>query len=395
MPENLLIIGSGSALGRAVTAARQLGLAFVAASPAKTDEIQPEIGAVINYHSTATLIQFATDEGVDKAYACSLDVLMDLAEVNQALDLPGVTTTTAERLVNRGEMHDRLDRVGLPVPRYRIVANAEDAVAAVKAIGRPVVFKPLDGHRGRGVRIVEYVEDVPLYFKKASSASTSEKVIVEEYLNGEVYVVEGELVGGVFPHPCVARKILDSWPHSTELGYLLPPDDGVVIERLVEFTASAARAFDLAESAVSAEVVFTKEGPRLLSMSNCLCASHTAAHVIPIHAHLDPILENLRRSCAIGTLTRPSNKQHAALLWLNCSTGVVEGLTGLEEARKLEGVAAACSLLQTGDLIGHTHDVAMRERIGFWLAHGGSAKEALERAVRARECCHVVTRPTL
>ena len=44
-----------------------------------------------------------------------------------------------------------LASAGLPVPRSEVVRTEDDAVAAAKRIGFPVVTKPLDGNHGRGV----------------------------------------------------------------------------------------------------------------------------------------------------------------------------------------------------------------------------------------------------
>ena len=44
-----------------------------------------------------------------------------------------------------------LGAAGLPVPKGEIVRTEDDAVAAARRIGFPVVTKPLDGNHGRGV----------------------------------------------------------------------------------------------------------------------------------------------------------------------------------------------------------------------------------------------------
>jgi cyanophycin synthetase len=46
-----------------------------------------------------------------------------------------------------------LAAAGLPVPRGKVVRNAEDAIGAAERLGYPVVTKPLDGNHGRGVSI--------------------------------------------------------------------------------------------------------------------------------------------------------------------------------------------------------------------------------------------------
>jgi cyanophycin synthetase len=89
-----------------------------------------------------------------------------------------------------------LEDLGLPVPRQRIVDEAEEAVEAAERLGYPVVVKPLDGNHGRGVSInLTTPEQVRDAFEKAYERSST--VIVETYQTGHDYrilVVNGKVV---------------------------------------------------------------------------------------------------------------------------------------------------------------------------------------------------------
>jgi cyanophycin synthetase len=89
-----------------------------------------------------------------------------------------------------------LEDLGLPVPRQRIVDDAEEAVEAAQGLGFPVVVKPLDGNHGRGVSInLTDAEQVGIAYEKAYERSSS--VIVETFQTGHDYrilVVNGKVV---------------------------------------------------------------------------------------------------------------------------------------------------------------------------------------------------------
>jgi cyanophycin synthetase len=89
-----------------------------------------------------------------------------------------------------------LEDLGLPVPRQRIVDDAEEAVAAAERLGYPVVVKPLDGNHGRGVSInLTDAEQVRTAYDKAYERSSY--VIVETFQTGHDYrilVVNGKVV---------------------------------------------------------------------------------------------------------------------------------------------------------------------------------------------------------
>lgn len=89
-----------------------------------------------------------------------------------------------------------LAAAGLPVPKGIVVRTAEDALAAARKLGGPVVIKPLDGNHGRGVStFVEAPADIGKAFDHA--AKISSRVIVEKHLPGNdhrMLVVDGKLV---------------------------------------------------------------------------------------------------------------------------------------------------------------------------------------------------------
>jgi len=79
-----------------------------------------------------------------------------------------------------------LTAVGVPAPRGRLVESAEDAWEAAKDIEGPVVVKPCDGSRGRGVALnLTTREEVLDAFAKAREIR--EDVMVEQYVTGDAY----------------------------------------------------------------------------------------------------------------------------------------------------------------------------------------------------------------
>lgn len=97
---------------------------------------------------------------------------------------------------DKEETNKILAGVGLPVPRQRLVRNAEDAAAAAARLGYPVVVKPLDANHGRGVAInLKTGDEVRAAFDKAREHART--IIVETYIDGfdhRMLVVNGELI---------------------------------------------------------------------------------------------------------------------------------------------------------------------------------------------------------
>jgi cyanophycin synthetase len=91
-----------------------------------------------------------------------------------------------------------LAAAGLPVPRSEVVRGEDDAVAAAKRIGFPVVTKPLDGNHGRGVGLdLRNERAVRTGFKRAVKESRNGRVVVESFVTGNDYrmlVIGGHMV---------------------------------------------------------------------------------------------------------------------------------------------------------------------------------------------------------
>ena len=105
----------------------------------------------------------------------------------------------AESIASDKALTNRLlAAVGIPVPRARNAEDEDEAVAAARRIGFPVVVKPLDGNHGRGVGInLPDEAAVRAHYPRARRESRSGTVLVESYLPGRDYrilVVGGRVV---------------------------------------------------------------------------------------------------------------------------------------------------------------------------------------------------------
>ena len=99
---------------------------------------------------------------------------------------------------DKEETNRILGDLGLPVPRQRVVAVAEDAVYAAERMGYPVVVKPLDENHGRGVSLnLAEAESVRTAFAVAQEQNRGGRsVVVEKFIKGidhRMLVVNGEL----------------------------------------------------------------------------------------------------------------------------------------------------------------------------------------------------------
>ena len=161
-----------------------------------------------------------------------------------------ITTRTSHIAVeiasDKEETNKILSKLGLPVPKQRLVQDERDAVEAARRIGLPVVVKPYNGNHGRGVSInLADEEAVRVAFRQAQAISRS--VIVETYVRGEdhrMLVIDGDLVA---VSKRVPGHVVGDGRHSVEeLVHLVNADPrrGIGHEKVltrIEFDAQADR----------------------------------------------------------------------------------------------------------------------------------------------------------
>jgi cyanophycin synthetase len=109
------------------------------------------------------------------------------------------TSSLAVDVAGDKELTTRLlAAAGLPVPRSYPVRSVEDALAAARRLGFPLVVKPLDGNHGRGVHLdLRSEEEVAAAFPAAQAEARRGTVLVETYVAGNDYrvlVVGGRMV---------------------------------------------------------------------------------------------------------------------------------------------------------------------------------------------------------
>jgi cyanophycin synthetase len=97
-----------------------------------------------------------------------------------------------------------LEQAAVAVPRGLVVETEDEALAAFRQLGAPVVVKPLDGRQGHGVSLnLSDADEVREAFRIARDFSAS--VLVEELLVGRNYrvlVIDGEVVAASERLPC-------------------------------------------------------------------------------------------------------------------------------------------------------------------------------------------------
>ncbi|MFF3222388.1 ATP-grasp domain-containing protein [Nocardia suismassiliense] len=165
--------------------------------------------------------QLAQGDRFDIVLGLRDTVLAATAEVATALGVPGNSPDAISRVRNKDTGRQALAAAGFRQPAVRLCTDAEQAVAFLRETVGPWVVKPRDAMGSIGVRKVTGAEDIPAAL---ALLPRPDLFLIEEYVDGPEYSVEGVFLQGRPKVLAVTAKQVMPPPHFVELGHVLPAE---------------------------------------------------------------------------------------------------------------------------------------------------------------------------
>ena len=201
------------------------------------------------------------------------------ATIAERLGLRANRVAAASAARDKHEMRQCLAAGGVPVPRFRRIALADDPYLAARGVRFPCVLKPLVLSASRGVIRANTVDQFVAAFHRIGALLQRDDVSVSgdaaRYLLAEAYVpglevaLEGLLVEGALQTLAIFDKPdpLEG-PFFEETIYVTPsrlPDP--VQQRIAAVTAAACEALGLTDGPIHAELRVNDEGPWIIEVA--------------------------------------------------------------------------------------------------------------------------------
>jgi ATP-grasp domain len=118
-----------------------------------------------------------------------------LAEVREALGIPGMDSETARNVRDKSRMKEVLRAAGIPCARHQLVARTEEATRFLAEVGLPLVAKPPAGAGAQATYRLDTEADFGLWLQ-AARADPGEIWLLEEFLTGREHSFDSATVGG-------------------------------------------------------------------------------------------------------------------------------------------------------------------------------------------------------
>ncbi|RMI14852.1 ATP-grasp domain-containing protein [Sinorhizobium meliloti] len=355
MAQRVLILIEGSKTGNGllyVQAAQSLGLRPITLStdPASyeylgteglesihvdTDNLEALIHVCSRLRSTYDIA------GVTGFPSPGESVLATVGKLCGYFGLPGPNPTSIEQCYDKFTQRQLLAEAGVPIPAYRLAANAGDVKRATAEIGLPVILKPAVGNGSSGVRLCRTVDEVAehtthLLGGSHNWRSSPRRILVEEFAQGPLYgaqIMGNEVIG-------ICAADFGPPPHFVYREFTFPaPLAAEEHERIVKVALSSLQALGLGWGPTSIELRWTKRGPVVIEVNPRL-AGTPDPQLVHLAYGVDLVTEHVR--LVIGD-EWSSRKLHAhtaaARILVPDRDGTLDWTDGPSRAAAIPGVA--------------------------------------------------------
>ena len=192
--KHLLVLGASYSVVPLIRAAKGLGAKVTAASiPGDYPGFAEADGSLyVDITNPEEVLKAAEALGPDGAATCCMDVgLKALGRVCSALSLKGPSYEAVTRCTNKYLMKQAFLQGGVRTPKSVRVSSEEELEKTLEEFAFPIVTKAVDQMGSRGIYVCRTKQEARENYGKSLSFSRESYCLVEEYIEGTLFGVEG------------------------------------------------------------------------------------------------------------------------------------------------------------------------------------------------------------
>lgn len=394
--KKIMILGASILQLPAIEKAIEMGLEVIVVdmNPAAVgfgvNGVKKEIISTID---TPAILEAAKRHQINGIMTLASDMPMQsVAVVSRELGLVGISEDTALKATNKAYMRDALKKAGVPVPLYFRVKGKEEfkkAVDQVRSVGYKCIVKPADNSGSRGVDLLKEDRDLDAAYDYTVQYSRSGEIVVEEFMEGPEVSVETIAVDGDIHVIQITDKLTTGAPYFVEMGHSQPSQlSGGTKKRIAEVAIAANKAIGIQNGPSHTEIKVTGDGPKIVELGARLGGDCITTHLVPLSTGVNMVECSIRIVLGEKPDLDPKWEKGSAIRYLKTETGIVQEITGLQEAESIHGVAQVSVVHGVGESVGEIKSSV--DRVGFVIAEAEDASRAVEIAEKGVKAINVV-----
>ena len=361
--------------------------------------------------SVAAIVRRAEEFPMDGLIAVGDQPVVLAAHAAEALGIAWHSVAGATASTDKRRSREALIASGLPSPRYVVAPVGQSPVDAAVVPAYPCVVKPTGLSGSRGViradderELTAAIERIRALLARpqvrAARRGLEDQILVEEYIDGREFAIEGVMSRGAFRVFAVFDKPdpLEG-PFFEETIYVTPSRmDDALQRRMAEHIERAASVLGLQQGPIHAECRVTPAGEIYVLEIAARPIGGLCSRVLAFAASGEAIsLERVLLEHALGRSINGyiRGPQAAAVMMIPIpQRGMYRGVSGEERARAVRGITEVRITAKEGQLLEPLPEAG--SYLGFIFAKGETPADA-ETAVREahRQLAFEIAKPLL
>ncbi len=199
--KNFMVLGANTLQLPLINKVNEMGYHSVVVSP-NPSEPGFEIAGTKIYANVADqekILEYAKEYNIVGIITDQTDIAVrSVAYVSEKLGLPGIGYETACLFTDKYLMREKCKKLGIRTLEYKLTQSKEEAIDFFRSLNKEVILKPVDNQGSKGIYHIATEQQINDKYKEALAYSRSNRVLVEEFVTGREFIVEGMAFNGEF-----------------------------------------------------------------------------------------------------------------------------------------------------------------------------------------------------
>lgn len=319
----VLIFGVGPLQESIIKRAKKMGLYTVGIDPCADATCKDCVDAfeVVpgqDYEGHCAVVE---KYGIDAIVTAATDKpLVMMARIAEKYGFPFYSVETAQWSTDKFQMKERFELGGVPHAQGRLISKADEAEELVF----PVIVKPRDNSGSRGVKLCRNKEELEVSMNEALEVSKLDTVLVEEFIEGPEYSIEGLHHDGKSEVIQFTEKKTTEFPYNVELGHIQPANISKENQQIIrEIVSKIGSALHFENCPSHTELKINDRGIFVIETSPRFGGDYITSTLTPLSTGVNLEDELLKISLGESINSQPKAVQYSGVRFFSFEEGSV------------------------------------------------------------------------
>ena len=379
----VLIFGVGPLQQSIINRAKKMELYTVGIDPCEDATCRGDVDAfeVVggqDYEGTCAVVE---KYGIDAIVTAATDKpLVMMARIAEKYGFPFYSVETAQWSTDKFQMKQRFELGDVPHAKGRLVKSVEETADMVY----PVIVKPRDNSGSRGVKLCRTKEELEQSMAEALEYSKLDSVLVEEFIEGPEYSIEGLHYDGKSEVIQFTEKKTTAFPYNVELGHIQPANmSDENKQKIREIVSKIGAALHFENCPSHTELKINERGIFVIETSPRLGGDYITSTLTPLSTGVN--LEDELLKISLGETINPQPKpvQYSGVRFFSFEEGsVIKNVPNEEFVKSWPHVVDFSFALKVGNKVNRI--TSSLNRYGQLILQAGN-RDAIEEAFKKYE----------